>query len=187
MKIKNFFKHLKTVLKHKWIVFKLSIRAGIPIRGLFHDLSKFSRVEFWESVRFYENGKRSPLANSREIQGYSLAWLHHKGRNKHHLEYWVDADLKEQPIIPRKYLFETICDKLSASIVYEGKNWNNSSELNYWINKEKGKVLTNPRIQTFITEVFTEVSKKGVNEVITKNNLNRLYDDIVLKSASEYS
>ena len=21
---------------------------------------------------------------------YSSAWLHHKGRNKHHLEYWID-------------------------------------------------------------------------------------------------
>ena len=95
------------------------------------------------------------------------------------MEYWVDQELKEQPIIPRKYLFEAICDKLSASMVYEGKNWNNSSELNYWVNKEKGRVLTNPRIQMFITEVFIEVSEKGINEVITKKNLNRLYDKIV--------
>lgn len=185
MKAKNFFRHLKTVLKHKWIVFKLSIKVGIPIRGLFHDLSKFSITEFWESVKYFEDGKRSPLANSREVQGYSLAWLHHKGRNKHHLEYWVDMDLKEQPIIPKKYLFEAICDKLSASMVYEGKNWNNSSELNYWKNKEKEKMIMNPRINEFITEVFTEVSQKGIDEVITKKNLNKLYDEIVLENTAK--
>ena len=185
MKTKNFFRHLKTVLKHKWIVFKLSIKAGIPIRGILHDLSKFSKVEFFESVKYYENGKRSPLANSREIQGYSLAWLHHKGRNKHHLEYWVDAELKQQPIIPRKYAFEMICDKLSASMVYEGKNWNNSSELNYWVSKEKDKTPMNPKIQTFITKVFTEVSQKGIDEVITKRNLNKLYDEFVFENSAE--
>ena len=67
MYLKNFFGHLKTVLKHKWIVFKLSIKAGIPIRGLLHDLSKFSFIEFFESVKYYEGGKRSPLAKSKEI------------------------------------------------------------------------------------------------------------------------
>ena len=117
--MKNFFGHLKTVLKHKWIVFKLSIKAGIPIRGLLHDMSKFSPVEFWESVKFYQGGKKSPLAVSREVLGYSKAWLHHKGRNKHHLEYWYDEDLREQPIVPFKYCLEMVCDKLSACIVYE--------------------------------------------------------------------
>lgn len=176
MRLRNFFGHLKTVLRHKWIVFKLSIKAGIPIRGLFHDMSKFSIIEFFESVKFYEGGKRSPLAKSREVQGYSKAWLHHKGRNKHHLEYWFDGTLKEQPIIPLKYALEMICDKLSASIVYEGKDWKNSSELNYWNEKEKDKIPMNPKIKKFVTEVFTEVSKNGIDKTISKRNLKRLYD-----------
>lgn len=29
----------------------------------------------------------------REEKGYSSAWLHHKGRNKHHYEYWIDYNV----------------------------------------------------------------------------------------------
>lgn len=180
MWIKNFFGHLKTVLKHKCIVFKLSIKAGIPMRGLLHDMSKFSPVEFFESVKFYQGGKRSPISASKKANGYSKAWLHHKGRNKHHLEYWFDESLEAQPIIPFKYILETICDKLSASIVYEGKNWTNSSEIQYWNEKEKDKAIINPKIRDFLTEVFEQVSQKGINPVIKKANLRKIYNKIVL-------
>ncbi len=176
MKLKNLFGHIKTVFKHKWIVFKLSIKAGIPLRGLLHDLSKFSPAEFFESVKYYQGGKRSPLAKSREVLGYSKAWLHHKGINKHHLEYWYDDGLKEQPIIPFKYVSETICDKLAASIVYLGKDWTNESELKYWTEKEKNRLMINPKIRDFITEVFEDVSKSGIDKVISKENLKLLYD-----------
>lgn len=174
--MKNFFGHLKTVLKHKWIVFKLSIKAGIPIRGILHDMSKFSLVEFWESVKFYQGGKKSPLAVSREVLGYSKAWLHHKGRNKHHLEYWYDEDLREQPIVPFKYCLEMVCDKLSASIVYEGKNWTKESELKYWNTREKDKLIINPKIRDFLTEVFTEVSIYGIDKVVNKEHLRKVYN-----------
>ena len=86
MKLINIFKHLKLVFKHKWLVFKLSCKIGIPLRGLLHDLSKFSPEEFWESVKYY-NGHGSPITSCKKENGYSRAWLHHKGRNKHHLEY----------------------------------------------------------------------------------------------------
>lgn len=176
MKLKNIFGHLKTITKHKWIVFKLSIKAGIPIRGLLHDLSKYSPTEFFESVKYYQGGKRSPLAYSREKNGYSLAWLHHKGRNKHHVEYWLDEGLKEQPIIPFKYCAEMICDKLAASIVYEGKNWTNESELRYWNSREKDRITMNEKIRNFITEVMEEVAKNGIDETISKKNLKHIYD-----------
>lgn len=92
--IKNFFLHLHLINKHRWTVFKLSIKAGIPLRGLIHDLSKYSPTEFCESVKYY-NGEHSPILAARKTQGYSKAWLHHKGRNKHHPEYWYDSQAPE--------------------------------------------------------------------------------------------
>ena len=176
MKIGNIWGHLKTITKHKWVVFKLSIKAGIPIRGLLHDLSKYSITEFAESVKYYQGGKRSPIPVARNEKGYSAAWLHHKGRNKHHFEYWYDADAEKLPIIPIKYSLEMICDKLSASIVYEGKNWTKESELKYWNEKERYRVIANEKIKDFITEVFTEVSEKGIDKVVSKENLTRIYN-----------
>lgn len=174
MIVKNVFKHIKLVSKHKWYVFKFSIKLGIPFRGLMHDMSKFSPTEFWESVKYY-NGAKSPITVSKQINGYSKAWLHHKGRNKHHLEYWVDNTAPEKtPIIPYKYVAEMICDKLSASIVYNGKNWTKSSQLEYW-SKEKKKMQMNIHIEQMLTEVFEQVAEKGIKSVLTKANIRNLY------------
>ncbi len=176
MKIRNIIGHFKTITKHKWEVFKLTVKAGIPIRGLLHDLSKYSYTEFSESVKYYQGGKRSPIPVAREEKGYSEAWLHHKGRNKHHFEYWYDIDAKEPPIIPFKYSVEMICDKLAAGMVYQGKNWTKEFELKYWNEKEKDKPIINEKMREFVTEVFTDVSIEGIDKVISKKNLRRIYD-----------
>ena len=172
--IKNILKHTKLVLKHKWLVFKFCTKIGIPFRGLKHDLSKFSPIEFWESIKYY-NGKRSPITLCTQENGYSKAWLHHKGRNKHHAEYWYDINAPEQtPVIPYKYVAEMICDKLSASITYNGKDWTNSSELEYW-EKEREKVKINKKVSDMLTEVFEQVAEYGIDKVVTKKNLKELY------------
>ena len=81
----NFFKHLSTVTRHRRAVRKLCFKCGLIRQGLMHDLSKFSRAEFWAGVKYFQ-GYRRPQAEERERLGYSAAWLHHKGRNKHHFE-----------------------------------------------------------------------------------------------------
>ena len=115
----NFFKHLILVLKHKWHVFRLCCMAGIPWRGLVHDLSKFSPTEFFESVKYY-SGTRSPIDACKEKNGVSYAWLHHKARNKHHYAYWQDNFDKGTTHLnmPDKYVKEMVCDYLGAGKAY---------------------------------------------------------------------
>ncbi len=181
MRIKNFFKHLHTVNKHRFYVFKFSLRAGIPIRGLLHDLSKYSPTEFLEGVKYY-NGKRSPIAICKKENGYSKAWLHHKGRNKHHFEYWIDiATENKTPIIPYKYAVEMICDTLAAGIVYSGKEWKKDNQLNFY-NKRKDKEYINPKIQNFLLTVYSQIANEGINKVITSKNLKRIYNECVSDS-----
>lgn len=146
-------------MHHKWLVFKFCIKAGIPYRGLVHDLSKFSPTEFWESVRYYQGGKRSPVPFAKKDLGYSEAWLHHDGRNKHHYEYWFDHDVGPV-VMPYKYAAEMICDKLAAAQTYQGKSWTKESNLEYWNIKEKHKTCIHEKTKAFIEEVMTEVSEK---------------------------
>lgn len=172
--MKNILKHLNLINKHRWIVFKLSIKAGIPFRGLIHDLSKYSPTEFFESVKYY-NGSHSPILEARQIEGYSKAWLHHKGRNKHHSEYWYDSQARDNyPVIPYKYVVEMICDKLAAGIIYNGTNWNNSTQKEYW-KKNNQKEQMNPKVNNLLTEVFEQVSISGIDKTITSKNLKSLY------------
>ena len=109
--IRNFFGHLHTINKHRFKVFILCSKCGFKWRGLVHDLSKYSPTEFFEGVKYYAGGKKSPIINCKNDIGYSKAWLHHKGRNKHHSEYWLDLATKTKaPIIPFNYSVEMICD-----------------------------------------------------------------------------
>ena len=173
--IKNMIKHLKLITKHKLVVFKLSCMAGIPWRGLVHDISKYSPTEFFESVKYYV-GTHSPISEAKKDKGYSEAWLHHKGRNKHHSEYWVDLEAPEKtPIIPYKYVAEMLCDKLAAGIVYKGKKWTKEYQLKYWAN-EKENVLMNENVKKLVTDFLTQVSEKGIKPVLNKENLRELYD-----------
>lgn len=177
--IKKMVKHFCLVTKHRWLVFKLSIRAGIPWRGLVHDLSKYSPTEFLESVKYY-TGDHSPIDDCRRDKGYSEAILHHYGRNKHHVEYWIDIVNGEFVfiIMPFKYACELICDEQAAGMAYMGKKWTQGYELEYW-KKHKHEFKTDERIKDFIEKAHTEVAEKGIKETINKANLKRLYKECV--------
>lgn len=134
MVLKKFIGHLKTVNKHRFTVCKLCFHCGLYWQGLTHDLSKYSPVEFINGVKFY-TGTASPHFGERKLYGYSKAWLNHKGRNKHHGEYWQDIgeDGFTHPIpMPEKYLREMVCDRVAASMVYLGDKYNNWAPWEYY-------------------------------------------------------
>ena len=174
MYLKNIVGHFMVITRHKWVVFKLCCKVGQPWRGLVHDLSKYSPTEFWEGVKYF-NGKHSPITDAKKDKGYSQAWLHHKGRNEHHTDYWVDLSAPDKtPIIPYQYVAEMLCDKLAAGMVYKGKDWTKEYELDYWLN-ERDKTLVNDQVEALITEFLTQVSKDGIDKVLTKKNVKALY------------
>ncbi len=167
--------HFKVVNKHRWMVFCLCCRVGIPLQGLLHDLSKYSPTEFIETARFFDKGDFSPIRKCKEVQGYSLAWIHHKNRNKHHYEYWYDYNAEiPSPVIPFRYFLEMVCDSFAAGMTYQGKKWTQSYQLEYWL-KIKDKTRIHPKMRMLLEKVYTDVSKEGIKKVLTRNNLKRMY------------
>ena len=163
----KFWLHFKLITKHRWYVFKLAIKAGIPFRGLVHDLSKYSPEEFIESAKYYQ-GNRSPITIARNENGYSKAWLHHKGRNKHHFEYWLDYDPKSgMPLsgmkMPMKYVVEMFVDRVCACKNYAGNDYNDSSALNYY-NRGKDHYIIHPDAQSLLEELLQMLANKGEEE-----------------------
>jgi hypothetical protein len=130
--------HLKTITRHRHLVIKHCFRAGIPWQGLLHDLSKYSFTELRAGMR-YCTGKRSPNELERHEKGYSTAWMHHKGRNKHHFEYWTDYNVVSKEVEPVKmpvnYVVEMFCDRLAASKTYNTDNYTDSFPLQYYENR----------------------------------------------------
>lgn len=178
--MKNIIKHFILITKHKWVVFKLCCMAGIPWRGLLHDLSKYTPTEFFESVKYYR-GTHSPIEEAKRDKGYSKAWLHHKGRNKHHFEYWIDLKAPDMiPVIPFIYTVEMICDTIAAGMVYQGKKWTKEYQQGYFKSRTD-KEWINPKIAAVLEEVYAEIAIKGIKPVINKNNLKKIYNRHVSK------
>ena len=161
--VKNAKEHFITITKHRHEVIKNCFRAGIGIQGLFHDLSKYYPTEFIQGVLHYQ-GTRSPNEEERELYGYSKAWLHHKGRNKHHYEYWNDYNIKTKSVegveMPPRYFVEMICDRIAASKIYAGKNYKDDSALNYYLGR-KGRILINEKTEAELEKVLRMLAKYG--------------------------
>lgn len=175
----NFFKHFRLITKHRHKVFRLCCKCGLFWQGLVHDLSKYSRAEFWESAKYY-TGEHSPISECREKNGYSYAWIHHKNRNKHHIEYWYDEENKIQMNMPYRYAVECICDKIAAAKCYNGKNYKPEMALNHWL-KRGSLAQTNDNMRAFFTKVFSDLVEFGEKYVLNKKYLKDTYTQIVGK------
>lgn len=129
-------RHFCTITRHRHQVIRNCFRAGIGAGGLKHDLSKYSPAEFWVGARFYY-GDHSPNDGERAARGYSLAWMHHKGRNKHHFEYWSDYNPQTRTVepvkMPVRYVAEMFCDRVAASRIYQGAAYEPSHPLEYYL------------------------------------------------------
>ena len=164
--LKNCWKHFKTICIHKWWVFYYSWYFGIPIRGFFHDFSKFHPVEFFESAKFFK-GDSSPINEAKKIQGISFAWQHHKGRNPHHYEYWTDCyDSGTVPrIMPWKYVIEMVCDYLAAGRTYNDykktEKFTLQKELDWW-NAHKDERCMHPFTKKLVSAIFETITENGL-------------------------
>lgn len=171
----HIIKHFLTVARHRRLVRKYCFKCGLIRQGLCHDLSKYSPAEFGSGAKYFQ-GYRSPQVRERELLGYSAAWLHHKGRNKHHFEYWTDySDGRRVNVkMPAKYFAEMICDRVAASKIYlkekytdaspyeyfitrtdkEGMNRETYADLNYFLSmlKDRGEKCTFKELKKFVRQ-----------------------------------
>ena len=159
-------KHLQTINHHKLLVMKHCFKVGLYKQGLLHDLSKYSPTEFLVGCKYYQ-GTRSPNNAEREATGYSTAWLHHKGRNKHHYEYWIDYSIVPGEGIvgqkmPVKYVYEMFMDRIAASKTYLGDKYTDKEPLQYY---EKGVAklgkMIHPETATLIHKLLKMLAEKG--------------------------
>lgn len=162
----KFWGHLSTITRHRNMVIKHCFKAGIFWQGCLHDLSKYSPEEFIPGVKYFQ-GTRSPNEGERKSYGYSKAWMHHKGRNKHHFEYWTDYSPATHRLagvkMPMRYVIEMFCDRVAASKIYNGDKYNDRFPLEYF-NKKREHRLIHPETEKMIEKLLVMLSEKGEDE-----------------------
>ncbi|MBR5982073.1 MAG: catalase [Firmicutes bacterium] len=174
MMIKGFFGHFQTVARHRRLVRRNCFRCGIPFQGLTHDLSKYAPTEFLKGARYYQ-GTQSPNNAERKDTGVSLAWLHHKGRNKHHYEYWTDYVFPEGaarpdygPVrMPNRYILEMFCDRVAACRVYHPDDFTNDMPLLYLTSHQTMRLMhpETARKLIMLLEMYRDKGDEAFDEV----------------------
>ena len=167
-KLKNAWGHFRTITRHKALVAEGCFKVGLCRQGILHDLSKFSPTEFMVGARYFQ-GTRSPNNAERETIGYSSSWLHHKGRNRHHYEYWIDYNMrpdndKDSILIPVKmpgrYVVEMLMDRIAASKVYQGDAYTDTSPLKYY-QGGKASEMMHPQTRKLLEKLLTMLAEEG--------------------------
>lgn len=179
--------HFMTITKHKVVVMKHCFKCGLYWQGITHDLSKYSPTEFVPGVKYYQ-GFRSPNAAQKEAEGLSTAWLHHKGRNKHHLEYWIDYPLKKDVKLagmkmPTKYVVEMFCDRVAACKIYNGDKYTDKDPLDYF-NNHRNFYTMHIDTETLLYKLLYMLSAQGeeytfkfIRIVVLKNDSTYKIDE----------
>ena len=157
------WQHFKTITHHRFVVMAGCFRIGLYWQGLTHDLSKYSPIEFMVGAKYYQ-GDHSPNDEERRQKGFSSAWLHHKGRNRHHFEYWTDYNIKTrcvEPVkMPLKFVIEMFCDRVAASKIYNGDKYKDSDSLEYY-NRIRGKKRMHENTENILRELLEMLSEQG--------------------------
>lgn len=163
-KFSNAVNHFKTITSHKMLVMKYCFKVGLYKQGLLHDLSKYSWVEFSAGVKYFR-GNMSPNAAQKLEEGVSEAWLHHKGRNKHHFEYWIDHGPKREDgyvgmKMPVKYVVEMFIDRVCASKIYNKEKYTDRDALNYYI-RGKDYCIFHKDTQKLLEILLNKLAEEG--------------------------
>lgn len=158
--------HFRTITRHRALVRAYCFRLGLYVQGLTHDLSKYAPVEFWRGAKYYQ-GSRSPNDAERRETGLSLAWLHHKGRNRHHFEYWIDYNIGPDGKVfiggckmPIKYVAEMFCDRVAACRVYLGDKYTDASAYDYFM-RSRSHIMIHPETAAELEKMLLVLRDRG--------------------------
>ncbi len=158
------WQHFCTITYHKYLVAKGCFAVGLYKQGLLHDMSKYSPIEFRVGAKYYQ-GNRSPNNAEREDIGYSSSWLHHKGRNKHHLEYWIDYGFAPNRNMtgmkmPVKYVVEMVMDRIAASKVYKKEAYTDRSPWEYY-DHSRDHLLLHDETRVLLEDMLWKLAEEG--------------------------
>ncbi|MCR5665730.1 MAG: DUF5662 family protein [Eubacterium sp.] len=158
------WQHFKTVMRHKRLVRQGCFKVGLYKQGILHDLSKFSPTEFLVGAKYFQ-GDVSPNNIERQEKGLSYSWLHHKGRNKHHIEYWIDFGFEPGQTlvgmkIPKKYVVEMVMDRIAASKVYQKEKYTDESS---WLYYKRGRdhLVMHEESRRLLEDMLQLLAKQG--------------------------
>ena len=163
----KYLKYAQYVCLHKYYVFRECCKLGIPLRGILHDMSKFYPVEFFAYADYFYGKHREKTYNTETGQwednlqadmvkdNFDIAWSHHKYRNPHHWEYWVQTNPIYGEVIVAMddtSIKEMVADWVGAGLAITGKK-----DVKTWYEKNYGSMKMHPDTKVKVRKLIEEV------------------------------
>jgi hypothetical protein len=159
-----YWQYLKSLLRHKWYVFKAGRLLKVPFwRLIIHDWTKFLPIEFINYAQWHFGKKNK--------RGWAKAWGHHQNHNPHHPEHWllswrgapdfydgIGKHVSEGVVVlpmPMTYVREMVADWMGASREYTG-SWDMAA----WLNKEGNRMRLHDETVILLNMVLNEIGYK---------------------------
>ena len=90
--------------------------------------------------------------------------MHHKGRNRHHFEYWNDINpttKRYEPVkMPLRFVKEMFCDRVAASKIYQGKAYTDAHPLAYFL-RGNARAKMHPETADLLEEWLRMLEQNG--------------------------
>lgn len=117
-------------------------------RILSHDLSKYSKEEFYAYRKYYHPINEEEKQNSKEE--FEKAWEHHWKNNDHHWQHRQnDTDFTEETELA---ILENVCDWLAMGYKF------NNRPIEYY-NDHKDKIILPDKQKLFLERVLNDLEK----------------------------
>lgn len=114
MKLKAYIKYLFYILEHKWYVIIASFKYRCTLRAIIHDMSKFSKHEFFAYAHYFYIDKE------KYKEEFEKAWNHHYRHNKHHWNYFESPIKKNVRPMEEMDIREMLADWYAMSMKFGG-------------------------------------------------------------------
>ena len=149
--IMKHWRNICYIIRHKWFVLVECWKRGLYIRGLLHDLSKFTPREFKAYSNYFFDIQQAPRPKegykkpAKTTEEFDVAWMHHVRRNDHHWQYWVvvldDTGVVRPAVVARKMpikvVTEMLCDWIGAG---KAQRFGNNTKI-WWRKHNKSMIL----------------------------------------------
>ena len=145
-------------------LFKVTEGLGLGMGGMEGTCGAISAAAVLAGLKISTADLEKPNSKGTSYKA-SKAWLHHKGRNKHHFEYWIDVSLnKEEGLVgnkmPVNYVAEMLCDRIAACEVYRGKNYTSAAPMEYYEFTKK-YITIHPETRALLEKLLTILKDEG--------------------------
>ena len=176
MIISNIVDHIIDILMKKTYVLIYCFRIGLYWRGIKHDISRFSLIEFIYSIENYDPVEY-PL-DMRRRNSISQAYIHYISKNDYTIEHWICND--EPCKMPFASASECIVHLIASERILAHFSFSYINVFKRYVTMIDNGLKIHPHTKKFIYYILADLAndedyKWSIKNILTNKYFKKIY------------